>query len=476
MASFSWNVNVKSLFMNTHNDSQQLKVWKGFMILSLVLLFVSGTLFAQKVWTLEDCIQQALENNIRIKQSKLDVSSGEVNMRESKFNLLPSLNASASHSYGWGRSIDLATYQYVDQQTQQSYFNISSDVTLFSGFQKMNTMKQRRAEYLAARYNSDKVSNDIALAVAGYYLQILFSQELVSNSRRQLEVTAQQVERTRKLVDAGTLAKGSLLEIQAQLANEEVNVVQAQNQLNLAYLDLLQLLELSSDNEISIDVPALKLPDTPSLLPVQNIYSTALGIMPEIKSAEYYTESSRNALAVAKGSRSPSLGLQGGFGTNYSDQILDITSGDVKPFDDQVRDNKSTTLAIRLNIPIFNGYQINSYINRSRINLENANYNLDLARNTLRKGIESAYSDALAAYASYTARQKSLSSLRESFKYTEEKFNVGMVNAIDYNVAKNQLSRAESDLLSGKYDYIFKLKILDFYLGRTISLNDLTEN
>jgi outer membrane protein len=462
--------------MKTHNHQHQTGIWNVYLLVSLTLLFVSGGLYAQKVWTLEDCIKQALENNIRIKQSKLDVSSGEVNMLQSKLDLLPSLNASASHSYGWGRSIDLATYKYVDQQTQQSYFNISSDVTLFNGFQKMNTMKQRRAEYLAARYNSDKVSNDIALAVAGYYLQILFSQELVTNSQSQLEITAQQVERTRKLVEAGTLAKGSLLEIQAQLANEEVNLVQAKNQLNLSYLDLLQLLELSSDNEIRIDVPSLRLPETPSLLPVQSIYNTALGLMPEIKSAEYYTESSRRALAVAKGSRSPSLGLQGGFGTNYSDQILDITSGDVKPFDDQVRDNKSTTLAIRLSIPIFNGYQVNSYINRSKINLENASYNLDLARNTLRKNIESAYTDALAAYASYSARQKSLSSLRESFKYTEEKFNVGMVNAIDYNVAKNQLSRAESDLLSGKYDYIFKLKILDFYLGRTISLQDLTQN
>jgi outer membrane protein len=458
--------------MSTHNNPTNRPI-RSFLIFASALLLFSGSILAQKVWTLEECIQHALANNIRIKQSKLDVKTGEINMLESKLDMLPSVNAAASHSYGWGRSIDLATYQYVDQQTQQSYFNLSSDVTLFNGFQKLNSMKKSRADYLAAKYNSDKISNDIAIAVAGYYLQILFSQELVANADRQLEVTQQQVDRTRKLVDAGTLAKGSLLEIQAQLANEEVSVVQAKNQLNLAYLDLLQLLELSSDNEISIQVPDLRLPDAPSLLPIQSIYNTALGIMPEIKSAEYYSISSTKALAIARGSRSPNLGLQGAFGTNYSDQII-TQQGEVKSFDDQLKDNRNTTLSIRLNIPIFNGYQISSYINRSKLNLMNANYNLDLARNTLRKNIESAYSDAVAAYASFTARQKSLSSLREAFKYTEEKFNVGMVNAIDYNVAKNQLSRAESDLLSGKYDYIFKLKILDFYLGRTITLQDIS--
>jgi len=460
--------------MSTHNNPTNRSI-RSFLFFASALLLFSGSILAQKVWTLEECIQHALANNIRIKQSRLDVKTGEINMLESKLDMLPSVNAAASHSYGWGRSIDLATYKYVDQQTQQSYFNLSSDVTLFNGFQKQNAMKKSRADYLAAKYNSDKISNDIAIAVAGYYLQILFSQELVGNANRQLEVTQQQVDRTRKLVDAGTLAKGSLLEIQAQLANEEVSVVQARNQLNLAYLDLLQLLELTSDNEISIQVPNLKLPDAPSLLPIQSIYNTALGIMPEIKSAEYYSISSTKALAIARGSRSPNLGLQGAFGTNYSDQII-TQQGEVKSFDDQLKDNRNTTLSIRLNIPIFNGYQISSYINRSKLNLMNANYNLDLARNTLRKNIESAYSDAVAAYASFTARQKSLSSLREAFKYTEEKFNVGMVNAIDYNVAKNQLSRAESDLLSGKYDYIFKLKILDFYLGRTITLQDISDN
>lgn len=466
--------------MNTpHNNNNS--YLKFVLVFSIAMLLLSGGMFAQKVWTLEDCINHALENNIRIKQSYLDVETSQINELESKLNFLPSLNGQASHSYGWGRSIDLATYNYVDQQTQQSYFDVNSSVMLFNGFQKINTLKQRRSEYLAAKYQSDKIKNDISLNVAGYYLQILFNRELLDNARRQREISGQQESRTSKLVEAGTLARGSLLDIQAQLANEEVSVVQAENQLNLAFLDLLQLLELEAETKIEIDNPQLVVKEAPEMLPVSYIYNTALGLMPEIKSAELSYEATERALAVAKGNRSPSISMNAGLGTNYSDQIRgsndfnDPLYNEVKPFEDQIKDNRNTTLSFRLSIPIFNGYQVSSYISRTKVNLLNANYNLELTKNTLRKNVETAYSDAIAAYKSFQARQKSLSSLNESFKYTEQKFNVGMVNALDYNTAKNQLAIAESDLLSAKYDFIFKLKVLEFYLGKTLTLADMEE-
>lgn len=467
--------------MKAQKNAAAFSYLRTFAILNLILLFAAGSIMAQKVWTLEDCINHALEHNIRIKQSRLDVDASEIREIESKLGLLPSLNSGVSHSFGWGRSVDMATYQYVNTQTQSSYFSINSDLTLFNGFQKLNTIKQRRADYLASKYNSDKMQNDISLTVAGYYLQILFNQELLNNALAQAAVTRQQIERTAKLVEAGTLAKGSLLEIQAQGANEEVSVIQAENQLNLAYLDLLQLLELEAGTAFEIDAPRLTVNSDPELLPVQMIYNKALEVMPEIKSAEMSYESSSRALAIAKGSRSPSLSMSAALGTNYSDQIrlsnnpLDPEFDKIKPFEDQFKDNRSTTLSLRLNIPIFNGYQISSYIGQSRLGLLNAGYNLDLAKNTLRKNVETAYADALAAHTTFKAREKSLVSLRESFNYTEQRFTVGMVNAVDYNIAKNQLSVAESELLSSKYDYIFKLKILDFYLGRALTLADLEE-
>lgn len=454
---------------------------RAILLLSTFLLLASGSLVAQRIWTLEDCINHALEHNIRIKQSMLEVQAAEISQTESKLGLIPSLNAGASHSFGWGRSVDMATYQYVDTKTQSSYFSLNSDVTLFSGFQKHNTIKQRRADYLAAKYNSDKMRNDISLTVAGYYLQILFSQELLSNAKAQAEITRQQIDRTMRLVEAGTLARGALLEVQALGANEEVAVIQAENQLNLAYLDLLQLLELEANTPIQIEVPVLSVKSDPQLLPVQMIFNKAIEVMPEIKSAGMNFESSTRALAVAKGTRSPSLSMSAALGTNYSDQIrmsnnpLDPEFARIKPFDTQWKDNRSTTLSLRLSIPIFNGYQISSYIGRSKLGLMNAEYTLELTQNSLRKNVETAYADALAGHTTFRAREKSMASLRESFSYTEQRFNLGMVNAVDYNVAKNQLNRAESELLSSKYDYIFKLKVLDFYLGRSLTLADMKE-
>lgn len=443
------------------------------VLTTFAFLILTSGILAQKIWKLEDCIRYAHENNISVQQSYLNAETAKINQLESKLSLLPSLSSSLSHSFGWGRSIDLATYEFADKQTQQTYFDIGSSVTLFSGFQKINTMKLRRYEYLASRYDTDKIKNDISVAVASAYLQILFSEELVNNSRNQVEVTLQQVARTQKLYEAGTVAEGSVLEIQAQLATEEVTLIQAENQLNIAVLDLLQLLELESGTPIELERPVINISQEPKLQPIDYIYNAALAVKPEIKSAEMNLEGAQRSLAIARGNRSPSISMRGSFGTNYSDQITYPGTDRLKSFDDQIRDNYSTTLSFSMNIPIFNGYQVSSYIQRSKLNRINADYNLQKTKNSLRKNIETAYADALAAYKTYVARQKSLKSLQESFKYTDQRFNVGMVNALDYSVAKNQMNRAESEMLSAKFDYIFKLKLLDFYLDKSLTLSDL---
>ena len=196
-------------------------------------------------------------------------------------------------------------------------------------------------------------------------------------------------------------------------------------------------------------------------------------------------ESANKSLAIAKGSRSPNIRLSGSWGTSYSDQIRDreyifdpgtgkideIDHGLIS-FSDQIRNNENKTLAVSLSVPIYNGFQVSSYINKSKLASLNAEYDLDLTRNTIRKNVETSYTDALAAYKTYQANLKSLESFREAFKYMEQKFDVGLVNSLDYNVAKTQLTRSESDLLSAKYDYVFKTLVLDFYMGRPISLNE----
>lgn len=455
---------------------------KAFALLLLLgMVIASINLVAQKLWSLEECVAYAYENNIQIKQSYLGVESADLSLEQSKINLAPTFNASLSQNYRWGRTPSPQTNVYSNQQSQQSYFGLNSDLTLFNGMQQVNNIRQKQFEYLAAKYDSDKIKNDMSLNIAAGYLQILFNIELVNNAQRQLDISNQQLERTSKQVEAGAVARGSLFDIQAQAASDEANLINAKNNLMLAYLDLMQLLDLEANQEFDIVKPKLEITGTPEIMPPDMIFNTSVAIMPEIKSAEYRVQSAERGLSIAKGQRSPRLYATGSYGTSYSDQIKDIIYGndglpeygDTKSFDAQMKDNRNGVLMFGLSIPIFNGYQVSSYIKQSKINMENVNYNLQLEKNRLRKSIEQSYADALAAYQTYIARKKSVEAFSESFKYMEEKFNVGMVNATDYNVAKLQYSTAVSDLAASKFDYIFKSKILDFYLGRSITLDDI---
>lgn len=451
------------------------------LLILLGMVLFSINIAAQELWSLEKCINYAFENNLQIKQSILDANSSDLDLKQSKLNMAPSLNSRVSQNYNWGRNPDPQTNLYTTNQTQQFYANINSEVTLFDGLQQINNVRQKQFDYLAKKYDSDKIMNDISLNIAASYLLILFNIELVNNAQRQVDISKEQIERTEKQVEAGAVAKGSLYDIQAQGAGEEANLVNAKNNLMLAYLDLMQLLDLEASEEFDIEKPQFEINSAPSLLSPDIIFSKAVDIMPEIKSAEYSVQSAERSLAIAKGMRSPRLYASGQYGSTFSDQIYnysegpggEIIKGDVKPFSDQFVDNRYGSLFFGLQIPIFNGYQVSTNVKKSKIYKEAVDLNLQIEKNKLRKDIESSYADAIAAYQTYIARKKSVASFQEAFKYIEEKFDVGMVNSTDYNVAKIQLNNAESDLASAKYDYIFKTKILDFYLGKSLTLSDI---
>ena len=453
-----------------------------FLLLFFGILFYSVAIVAQKQWTLEECINYAYENNLNIKQSQLSVEAADKDVLQSKLGLVPSLNASVSQNFGWGRAPDPQTNIYATQQTQRTFFNVSSDVTLFNGLQQLNNMRKKQFDFLASKYDSDKIRNDISLNIAASYLLILFNLELVNNSQRQVDISNEQIDRTEKQVEAGAVARGSLYDIQAQGASEEANLIANKNKLMLAYLDLMQLLDLEATNEFDIEKPKLEISGQPTLLPPEMIFNKSVTLMPEIKSAELRLESAGRTLALSQGARSPRIFASGSVGTLYSDQIKEqigssggfpIYGDDTKAFDKQFTDNRDGSLVFGMSIPIFNGYQVSTNIKKSKIYYENINLELELEKNKLRKGIESSYADAIGAYQTYIARKKSVDALNESFSYTEEKFDVGMVNATDYNVSKIQLANAEADLSSAKFDYIFKTKILDFYLGRQLTLTDI---
>jgi outer membrane protein len=455
---------------------------KNIIALFIFLLAIPAALTAQdQPWSLEDCISYAMENNITIKQTELNTQYNQNMLDQSKISRFPSLNASSNYSYSFGRALDQTTYEFTDnQQINSISVNVSSGVTLFNGFQKMNSIEQNRINLMASYEDVQKVKNDISLNIAAAYLQILFSQELLMVAQNQLEITGQQVDRTQKMVDAGKLARGSALEIQAQYASEELNVVNTENQLQLAYLNLQQMLDLQYDPTFRIDSPDLPVPgDSMLVLNVSDVFGTAQEIMPRIKASEYNLEASELDLEIAKGMRYPSLSLSGNYNTGFSDireKIIDtdpVTNLPIYgkyPFFEQINDNLSVGLGLGLSIPIFNGGQVNTAVANARIGIENARLEVQNMKNSLYRDIQQAYADALAALKKYESTEKALISMEESFSYTEKKFEVGLVNTVDYNTSKNQLTMTQSELLQAKYDFIFKTKILHFYKGEPITL------
>ncbi len=472
---------------------------KIIWVLGIMLAFQPGKIISQEKWSLEKCIQHALENNITVKQQELNTQYQENALFQSKMSILPSFNASGGYSASYGRALDQTTYQFTNNQTIKSInASLSGNMTLFNGLQKYNLIRENRFNLLSSLKDLEKLRNDISLNVASAYLQILFSMELVQNAQSQLDVTKLQVDRTSKLVDAGSLPMGNLLEVQSQQASEDLQLTTYQNQLDIAYLTLTQMLELDSVGNFKIEVPDFsKIGDEEILSNVNEIFSDALNSLPQISSAEYKLKSSEAALAVARGAMSPRLYISTSYGSGYSDvrKKTYLTGGTISypigvtasgetvttlpepataltdyPLNMQLRDNKSTTVMVGLSIPIFNGWQVRSNISNSKIGVLNSQYSLDNTRKLLYKDIQQAYADAVASIKKYKSTEKALSSMRESFKYTEQKYEVGMITTVDYYTAKNQLAMTESNLLQAKYDYIFKRSILDFYRGRQLKL------
>ena len=470
--------------------------YKIFVLLFLITSF-SRIAQAQDTWSLEKCIDYAVKNNIQIKQTALNSELAKTNLTQSEVGLLPSVNANASNYYNFGKTIDQFTNTFATEQVRSDRYSIQGNVTLFNGLQSYNTIKQNQLNLKASIYDTKKMVNDISIYIASAYLQILFDMELLDITNQQLLLTKAQVDRTQKLVDAGSVAKGNLLNVQSQAATEELQVVTAQNNLDIAYLNLTQLLELKDVKGFKISRPAL-----PDLLgtemneTVESVYQIALANQPEIKSAEIKLQSAQKGISIARGSLSPNLSFGGSYGTGYSgasrrfveavpngEQIIGITNlshdfvsaptftsvFEKIPYKNQFKDNINKSLGFSLSVPIFNGFQVRSAISRAKINTENAQINLEAAQKQLFKSIQQSYADAQGALKKFSATQKSVAALQESFKYNEQRYNVGMLNPLEYSDAKTKLAKAESDLVQAKYDYVFKHNILNFYQGKPIS-------
>ncbi|MDR0833545.1 MAG: TolC family protein [Candidatus Symbiothrix sp.] len=433
-------------------------------------------------WTFERCLWYAQNHNIDIKQRNLQIESAKIELSTSKMSRLPNLNAGVGQNWNFGRTqTSLGIYEDITQSTTN--FSVGSSMPLFTGNRIPNEIARNKLDMEAATENLKKAREDLTLNLAGLYLQILFCKETLQVSEEQHRLSQNQTEKTRLLVDAGRIARAQLSDIQAQVAKDKVALVEAQNNLKLALLDLAQLLELEPAPDFDIVAPNpnhLIMDDSKQLLPPPLLYNYAVNVKPAIKEQELRVQSAKKAIGIAQSGYSPTLSLEMGISTGYYyiyggrtvyDETTDQTySVPNNSFESQFKNNLGEYIGLSLQIPIFNRFSTRNQVKNARINADNQQLVLENAKKTLYKEIQTAYQNALAADEKYKASELAASAAEESFNATVERYEIGKATAFDFNEAKTKWIQAQQDRLQAKYNYVFRTKILDVYGDRPILL------
>jgi outer membrane protein len=474
---------------------------KLLVFIKVLMIFCFATIIGQtkKEWSFGECIEQALKNNISLKQADLNNRQNTINLKQAKASLIPTFNISDAQGLNSGRTIDPFTNQFVNQNIQTNNIAATSSVTLFGGMQNVNTVRQNKLNYEAGNLDLKKMENDLALNVAVAYLQILFSYEQLEISKKQMESSREQLNKTKVFVKAGKLPETNLLQIQSQLVNDKLTVTNAENQLQLSKLALTQLMEIPAGENFEIQKPNIDLVSA-AYPHLEQIYETALENQPQIKSSQIKTKSALTAYQVAKGGLEPKLYLAGSLRSGYSsarklttyNQIVQqqnigylqsnpaenvigmipttVPVNSNYPAGKQFADNFGQTVSLNLTIPIFNNLTVKSNMDKAKLNIENSKLNEQAEKNQLRKAVEQAYTDVISANKKFIASKEQVESEESAYLTIQKQFEVGLINAIDYVVEKNNYSKALLGLLQSKYDYIFKMKVLDFYQGKDLTL------
>lgn len=465
----------------------------------IISLFLSSQLRAQQKWSLKSCVEYALNNNISVQQSALAGQLAKVTMIQNKAAMLPSVNGSINQNKNFGRSVDPYTYEFTNNSITSVQVSGSANVVLFNGMQMLNNVKQSKLDYEAGHRDLEKVINDISLGVASSFLQVLYSKEQVKAAALRLESTAKQRDVIKKQVAAGVLAEGSLMDLEAQVAAEELQQINSQNTLVQSVLTLTQIMNLDSSDNFDIEEPTLELADQSILgfTPYQ-IYENAIALMPEVKAAELRYKSADIGVRIARGGYSPRLSAFGSIGSGYSsaaqrlkgipvitgykpnglftsslDTVFEPTysiNTERTPFDSQMNENLNKGFGLNLSIPIFNAMSTRSNVSRAQINLQRFELDMLNTKQQILKTIQQAHADAKAAQLKYTAAQKANNAAMVASSYAEKKFAAGMGTPLEFLTAKNNATRTQSELLQAKFDLIFRIKVLEFYNGQKLTL------
>ena len=479
---------------------------KRVVLIQILCLLMLGGLYAQeasKQYTLQECVDIALEKNLRVKRSLYSIESSKINLLQSKMAFLPTVNGSGGYGQNYGRALNPVTNLYTNRNSNTINVQANSSLTIFNGLRLQNTFRQSTADYDASNEDFSKAKNDVIINVVTLYTNVIFNKELFVNTKYQLSSSEQQLERIKKQVAAGSLPKSNELNQEAQVATTEVNLINQENALNFSLLQLKQAMQLAGSTQMDVVIPDLATEDLTLEQTPEEIYGISLQTMPEIKSAILRVQSAQLALKASKGNLYPRLSISANATSNYAsvsdfarfeqngfaDQTTQI--GYVQTFNtpvlsdiqvpiinqisdsygrqDQLQDNLFKSLNLQLTIPIFNGLQSRSAVQRAAVNNELAQITKQETENTLRQTIESAYNDAFSAAKTYAASLKQVNAREEAYRMNKQRFDLGALSYVEYQISENDLFQAKSDLTRAKYNFIFKKKVLDFYQGKTIS-------
>ncbi|MEO7990484.1 MAG: TolC family protein [Chryseolinea sp.] len=435
------------------------KIVLSFLFLTLMLSAHAQQ--PQNALGLQECINIALENNLKIKRSVYNVETYDVNLLQSKMAFLPSVNLGGSYGQNYGRALNPVSNEYVNRNSNTINVQGNASLTLFNGFKLQNTFKQNKKDFEASNEDLKKAKNDVMLNVATLYINVVFNKELYENANYQLNSSQQQLDRISKQVEAGALSLSNKLSQEAQVATNEVNLINQENALNLSLLQLKQAMQVPASQQLDVIVPALDIKDLIISETPDQVYAVAKEVMPEIKSAQLKVQSSKLAFQANRGNLYPKLTFNAGGQSNYSS----ITNS---PELNQLRDNLFKNMNLQLSIPIFNNYQTKGSVQRSFISEKVAEVTYLEAENTLRQSIETSYNDAVAAAKTYTSSLKQVQAQQEAYRMNQQRYENGALSFVEYHVSENDLFRAKSDLTRAKYSFIFRKKVLDFYQGKPL--------
>ncbi len=482
----------------------KLRITKNFSAVALTLLiqfFCFSLLFSQETWSLRKCIEYSKENNLSLKQAQNNMELTALTLKQNKLNRLPNITGGASGGYQFGRTIDPTTNSFNNQRISFNNYRVDASMPIFTGGQINNSIRQSEYDMKSAQADAAFSFNNTALNIANAYLQILMAEEQLANANKRKYLSEQQLDQTDKLIQAGTLPENDRLELLAQIARDDQTIIQSQNLIDLNYLNLKEFMQLDPNTEIKIETPDVGLSDmNPDTYNFRDVYSNAATGMPQILRDEMSLKSAELGVDIARGALLPTLSIFGGLDTRWSSASKIVTAVETgrvsqnvylpgepdpltfefevdnpvfadNPFFDQLDQNFGQSLGLSLNVPIYNNGRNQINVERAKVGILNAKLQSDLTKQQLKVDVQNAIASAKAAKKSYDAANRTVEAANAAFQNAQKQYELGAINTFQFTTARNNLDIAEIDATVSKYDYIFRMKIIDFYLGKELNID-----